>query len=316
MEKFIIKQDKLIKYQGQDPYVKIPNTIKEIKQLAFFSHQYMKKIEISKSVVKIEKGTFDFCNELENIVVDEENSVYKSVAGCLYNKNIDMLIRYPVQKDNSIYKVLDSVITIDNDAFNYCINLEEVILPKVLKKLNNSAFQDCKKLVKIDLPDSLEIIKDYVFFGCERLHQITIPKNVKSIGNNVFNDCVNLKEIVILGSPEIADFSLSDTENVRIIAKELVKEKDFYWWKDRVGEDKTYIIGFENKCKSDILEHSKENYRDALSVLLKYNRLDLLERFLSLWDRINKDIYDEIFSIIIESNNKEFLEQFKKLILR
>jgi hypothetical protein len=219
MEQFITKKGKLVKYIGSEEIVKLPYRVKGIKQLAFFSHGSMKELVLTKYVEKIEDGVFDYCNELENIIVRKDNPMYKSVDGCLYNKELDTLIKYPSKKENSVYRVLETVKTIQNDAFNYSMMLEEIILPEGLKCIKSAAFQDCINLTKITLPESLEIIKGHAFFGCVSLKEIIIPKNVKEIGNYVFYDCCGLEKIIILGNPELEDFSLSGLENVEIIRK-------------------------------------------------------------------------------------------------
>ncbi len=219
MEKFVTKKGKLIKYIGNEEVVKLPYRVKSIEQLAFFSHEAMKEIILTKYVENIENGVFDFCNELENIIVRKDNPFYQSVDGCLYNKELETLIKYPANKEGNIYKVVETVKIIYNDAFSCAINLEEIILPEGLKIINASAFQDCRNLERINLPESLEIIKNHAFYGCETLKEIIIPKNVKEIGNYAFKYCDGLEKVIILGNPVLEEFSLSGLENVEIIKK-------------------------------------------------------------------------------------------------
>lgn len=219
MEKFVTKKGALTEYIGSKEIVKLPYRVKRIKQLAFFSHESMKEIVLTKYVEQIDEGVFDFCNELENIIVRKDNPVYTSVDGCLYNKELDTFIKYPASKENDVYKVLETVKTIKKDAFNCSTKLKDIILPEGLKCIENAAFQDCRNLTKIILPESLEIIKDHAFYGCESLKEIIIPKNVKEIGNYVFNGCEGLEKIIILGNPVIAEFGLSSLEYIEIIRK-------------------------------------------------------------------------------------------------
>lgn len=219
MEKFITKKGKLVKYIGSEEIVKLPYRVKGIKELAFFSHDTMKEIIFTKYVEEIDEGVFDFALELENIIVRKDNPVFKSIDGCLYNKELDTLIKYPANKDSNVYKVLETVKTINKDALTCTMNLTEVILPEGLKEIKSAAFQDCQNLAKIILPKSLEIIENHAFFGCESLKELIIPENVKEIGNYAFYGCNGLEKIIFLGKPKVNDFSLTGLENVEIIKK-------------------------------------------------------------------------------------------------
>lgn len=220
MGDFVTKKGKLIKYTGEDSIVKLPYRVKEIKHLAFFSFEGIKEIVLTKYVEKIDEGVFGYCTELEKIIVRKNNPVFESVDGCLYSKELDRIIKYPSQKEGSVYKILDTVKIIGPNSFEYAFNLEEIILPEGVKEIHSAAFQDCVTLTKITLPESLEIIKNHAFFGCRELKEIVIPKSVKEIGNYAFNQCDVLERIIFLGNPELTDFSIASLKDVEIIRKE------------------------------------------------------------------------------------------------
>ncbi len=93
-----------------------------------------------------------------------------------------------------------SVVTINNDAFRECVNLEEVIFSSEsrLAIIGNNAFKSCKNLKKINLPQRLEAIGEKAFFDCGKLTSITDCAGgieVIDIGNRVFDECEKLQDL-------------------------------------------------------------------------------------------------------------------------
>lgn len=87
---------------------------------------------------------------------------------------------------NSLKKVeIPNVREIHNNAFAYCENLEEIVLPKTLTYLGAGAFRDCENLKCVvfnEIPSkrcaaSFEEIIIEVFDGCNSLNKIVIPKD-------------------------------------------------------------------------------------------------------------------------------------------
>ena len=54
---------------------------------------------------------------------------------------------------------------IEEHAFEKCINLEEVICPKSLKKISHGAFAGCVKLTKVEYGSDVEV-DEGAFSGC------------------------------------------------------------------------------------------------------------------------------------------------------
>ena len=73
----------------------------------------------------------------------------------------------------------NSVTSIGNDAFSYCIGL-----------------------LSITIPDSITRIGDWSFFGSRNLGNIVIGKNVTFIGGAAFDDCKALTDVYYVGSEE------------------------------------------------------------------------------------------------------------------
>ncbi len=100
----------------------------------------------------------------------------------------------------------------DYGAFSHLFNLNSVILPRTVEKIEGGAFynsgiesidmpdtvssmgygvfEDCRKLSTVQLPKSLTEIPYSTFCGCFALANVVIPTGVTSIGMYAFRDCL------------------------------------------------------------------------------------------------------------------------------
>ena len=90
-----------------------------------------------------------------------------------------------------------AITSIENHAFEGCMNLESITIPDGVTSIGNCAFVHCEFLTSITLPDGLTSIGGMAFFSCKNLASITLPNSVTSIGNLVFANCENLLSITI-----------------------------------------------------------------------------------------------------------------------
>ena len=91
------------------------------------------------------------------------------------------------------------ITNISPNAFINHPNLEEVVIPEKIEKLNERLFYGCLKLKKVKLPKSLVEIKDEVFKNCESLEVIELYdlEYLNRIGNGAFENCTNLKTVTM-----------------------------------------------------------------------------------------------------------------------
>ena len=83
----------------------------------------------------------------------------------------------------------EGVKRIEEMAFSYCINLEDVNIPSSLQYLGTYAFSDCVSLKTNPLvfPEGFEKFGQLVFQGCRSLiGQIILPSTIKEIGDGAF----------------------------------------------------------------------------------------------------------------------------------
>ena len=82
MEKFVTKKGALTEYIGSKEIVKLPYRVKRIKQLAFFSHESMKEIVLTKYVEQIDEDdekVKTFALEVENVKRNMEGKELKKI---------------------------------------------------------------------------------------------------------------------------------------------------------------------------------------------------------------------------------------------
>ena len=159
--------------------ITIPNGVTSIGYQAFYGCSSLTSITIPNSVASIDYRAFRWCDKLNQINVDTANTKFSSVNGVLFNKDKTNLIRYPEGKPDTSYAIPNSVTSIGDDAFGFCISLTSVTIP-----------------------DSVTSIGDWAFSNCSSLASITIPNSVASIGSSAFNRCGSLQDVYYSGTQE------------------------------------------------------------------------------------------------------------------
>jgi serine/threonine protein kinase len=210
----------------------LPKTTKTIEESAFRDCHWLRHITIPEGVERIDDGAFTGCSltevflpssvarfgnsiyacpSLVSIEVDPANTVYRSIDGLLYDKDVKAILRCPEGRTKPVtlpptihhvgrmafhhclnlssITLPDGVDFIGQMAFYRCTNLERISIPVGVKKIEAQTFVDCPRLKSISLPEGLEEIDDGVFWGCTSLKTITIPASVAKIHEKAFEEC-------------------------------------------------------------------------------------------------------------------------------
>ena len=125
--------------------VTIPESVTSIRLGAFFGCNGLTSITIPKSVVSIGDLALADCANLSSIYADEENTVYTSVDGILFNKEKTTLVVYPSGRKTTSYRIPGGVTGIGDYAFDGC-GLTSVTIPGSVTSIGSSAFSDCPSL--------------------------------------------------------------------------------------------------------------------------------------------------------------------------
>lgn len=172
--------------------VTLPNELTVIGEFAFDGCRKLTSITIPASVKSIGEGAFSDCNGLTQINVDKDNTAYTSVNGLLLSKDGRTLIK----GINGKVVIPNSVMKINNSAFNDCEGLTSVTIPASVTNIGDFAFSGCKSLTNVTIPEGVTTIGDWAFSGCH-LKSVKIPDSVTSIGDKAFGYCVYLKNLSI-----------------------------------------------------------------------------------------------------------------------
>ena len=183
--KLVIENGVLVKYEGNESSVVIPNTVKAIGDGAFDLNDYVQNVTIPNTVTKIGSKAFNNCDSLKSITIPDSVTSIGSYAFC--NCNALTSVNIPA-----------SVTSIGSGAFTYCQSLTTITVDGKNTKYtaqNGVLFNKdltqvlCYPAGKTDtsyaLPSSVTSIADYAFQGV-RLTNLTIPKSVTRIGEDAF----------------------------------------------------------------------------------------------------------------------------------
>ena len=154
--------------------ITIPHKVTTIDDWAFYQCNSLTSVSIPKSVTHIGIYGFGECSHLQSIDVENDNPIYSSIDGILFNKLQTRVIQYPIGKANTSYTIPSSVTTIGTSAFRYC------------------------RLTFVTIPNSVDTIWDFAFGYCNNLASVTIGSNVALVSYGVFHLCTKLSSIYSL----------------------------------------------------------------------------------------------------------------------
>jgi len=173
----------------------IPNGVSIIPAYSF-SGTGLTTISIPASITNIDGTAFENCLNFTGFNVSGSNSDYSDISGVLFDKIQSTIISYPRGKVGTSYSIPNGVITIGLSAFANCI-LENITMPNTVITMDNHAFDTCSALTNITLSSNLSNISGWGFSNCSSLGGITIPSSVTLISNDAFRFCISLPNITI-----------------------------------------------------------------------------------------------------------------------
>ncbi len=204
--------------------VDIQEGITSVPSTAFCYAENLVSVNVPASVTDMDENVtspFWSCYALQEINVHEDNEVYTSVDGIVYNKDQTDLCFYPPNKAGETFIIPSSVTTLSGNSFNYTQNIVSLTLPDTVTTLNEDTFYSSKiksitlnnnitvipdncfsdsLLEGIVIPDSVETIEYGAFYCCFNLKNVTIGSGVKTIANSIFNYCDELTTIHYTGT--------------------------------------------------------------------------------------------------------------------
>ena len=223
--------------------ITIPTSVTSIGINAFYDAAGLTSITIPASVTSIGDNAFRNCSKLQSIIVDQNNIIYSSLDGVLFDKLQTTILTFPCGRVGS-YIVPSSVTSIFSFAFSGAAGLTSITIPASVTSIGNGAFQNCSKLQSIIadqnnttyssidgvlfnklqttiltfpcnkvgsyiVPSSVTSIFSFAFSGATGLTSITIPASVSSIGFCAFSDAIGLTSITFVGTSTLTSIDSS-----------------------------------------------------------------------------------------------------------
>lgn len=156
-------------------------------QFSFREIQIPSTVQIINGIFLTEYGPDEApVKRFKKISVSKDNKYYTDVDGVLFSKDMTRLICYPCGKPGKTYVVPDSVEIIDEFAFGFNVNLQRLVLPNSLRRIETEAFFQCEKLSDINLPHGLEHIGEGCFALSVNINRLSIPSSIKQIPTSLF----------------------------------------------------------------------------------------------------------------------------------
>lgn len=227
--------------------IQLPDTLEIIEDKAFNNCTALKSIGLTKnnqlnslgenafqstsitnfhysaSLNKVGKRPLEGCNGLTEITVANNNPMFKSVDGVLFNKDGTSLLQFPANKKGSSYTTPAGVKKISTYAFQGTSpKLREIVIGKGVENIESLAFQQskvesisiadsvtsierlsfykCPNLETLKLPSGLKTMVTYLIWDCESLSNLQIPASVEKIENSAVGKCPGLSSIEILAT--------------------------------------------------------------------------------------------------------------------
>jgi len=204
----------LIKYKGKADNVTIPNGVTIIGDRAFVDSE-ITSVTIPASVINIGKSVFDNCFKLKSITVVAQNNTFSSIDGVLFNKDKNVLIKFPPYKQYGNYTIPSSVTTIGDEAFIQS-SFESITIPSSVLSIGKRAFHGCNYITSVTIPSSVTSIGDMAFEGLRSLKSVTLQSNFTYFGNSAFENCFYLTNVTLLpGLTKIGDRAFQSCESIK-----------------------------------------------------------------------------------------------------
>lgn len=179
----------------------IPNSVKVIKESAFAGVANIMYSGDAEDTEGNRWGAFYQNGLVENGLVFTEDKTKVIVGGCLGITSA-IIPDSVIQIENAAFEnrqLLTSVTfgnrlkTIGSNAFNSCYALKSLTLPASLREIGTYAFEQCDHLTSVQMEEGIETIATCAFKDCVGLTSITLPNSVTTLGEEVFKNCTGLK---------------------------------------------------------------------------------------------------------------------------
>lgn len=242
---FQIEGSKLIRYFGHDHVVTIPNGITELSSCLFWDNQEIEEVILPDTLIMLGGDTFYNCSNLRKVtipksvktmcnnpfagcpklVLENHSPYFHYEEGTLYNHDYTRLIYHSIMNESEIYRIKEGTKIIGKHSFYLCTNLESIVIPESVIKMENNPFSGCNHLELDNHSNKYHVINKVIydekkesvigclnsadtdelrllpvkricrnsFWNCKGIRKIVLPKTLETIGYNPFVGCSNIE---------------------------------------------------------------------------------------------------------------------------
>lgn len=192
--------------------VTLPDATTRMWSDAFAGCTQLTEVNIpAKAIIYWSNSILSGCTSLTKINIDEDNTTYMSDDGVVFSKDETVLWKYPQNHAGTTYTVPATVKEIHEQAFDGCVNLQEIILQSGLQKIETMAFNNCDSLQSVTVPEGVTEIAGYAFSSCDSLKVVTIPSSVTTIGSQMLYNMSQQVVIVCDEGSAAAEYAASNS---------------------------------------------------------------------------------------------------------
>ena len=173
--------------------INLPKTLESIGDRAFCKTA-LSIVVIPKSVTDYKTAAFQETENLEELYVDPENTIYHSDGNCIIDTDRHRVID---GCKTSVIPSDGSVVEIYFGAFYKCMGLTEIHIPDCIEAIHSEAFSGCESLAQVTGMNRVSFIDSYVFANCVKLENISLPNSLITLGREVFFNCETLTNLHI-----------------------------------------------------------------------------------------------------------------------
>ena len=210
---FIVDDDTIYLYRGNDEHVVVPDGVKIIGREAFDSSRrfyynpsgvVVRSVTLPPSVTTIEEKAFAGC-VIEKVDMPGVTTIGKEAfARCCRLMSVTIPSSVKTIGEGAFQgsaltsvTIQDGVTTIGKKAFAGCEYLKSVTIPSSVKTIEEEAFSECRKLKIVTISEGVETIGKKAFSNCWVLERVEIPSSMKTIGDEAFSWCSKLKNVKV-----------------------------------------------------------------------------------------------------------------------
>lgn len=167
--------------------INLPKSISSIGNTAFYQCGIL-SIEIPENLVNIGVEAFSACTRLTEINVNNNNAVYYSIDGVIYEKDTKELLNYPAGKTDIEFTVPSGTCSISGSAFSACAMLTQIVIPESVSSIGNYAFDRCFGMTQITFLSKIPPdMGKKIFLYASKMSDIYVPStsvdNYKAVEN-------------------------------------------------------------------------------------------------------------------------------------